>query len=216
MKQIGIVSEDAVLARLIALEAASVGLTAVSGNAVAEARCVGLFLDCRDRREDHLHRIVASQTEALIVGIAVPSEWRWLCETAVCLPYPTSLEAIREQLLLCATAQRELSPHPQNEAQSYTLVCYGTALILPDGGTVRLSVYEHTVLKYLCERVGEAVSREELNAVLGESKSNMADVYVCHLRRKFKEVTEKNIIKTVRQKGYMTQYTMEQRSTSAT
>jgi len=49
---------------------------------------------------------------------------------------------------------------------------------------------------------GSAVSREMLSAFVGESTTNKTDVHVCYLRRKIATVTERAIIKTVRNKGY--------------
>lgn len=66
---------------------------------------------------------------------------------------------------------------------------------------IQLSDYELRLLECLCASVGEPVSREELNRLLGANKGNIADVYICRLRRKL-ESDDKRIIFTVRSRGY--------------
>ena len=66
---------------------------------------------------------------------------------------------------------------------------------------IQLSDYELRLLERLCASVGEPVSREELNRLLGAKKGNIADVYICRLRRKL-ESEDKRIILTVRSRGY--------------
>lgn len=66
-----------------------------------------------------------------------------------------------------------------------------------------LSEYEVRVLDLLCQRQGEPVSREEICALLGGGTSNMADVYICHLRSKIDDILGLKLILTVRSKGYM-------------
>lgn len=66
---------------------------------------------------------------------------------------------------------------------------------------IQLSDYELRLLERLCASVGEPVSREELNRLLGAKKGNIADVYICRLRRKL-ESDDKRIIFTVRSRGY--------------
>lgn len=84
------------------------------------------------------------------------------------------------------------------------------------GMRLTLSDYEFRVLKRLCDTPRIPVSREELSALFegsqregDRSRGNMADVYICHLRRKLESVSGKKIIYTVRGKGYMTEYSME-------
>ena len=68
--------------------------------------------------------------------------------------------------------------------------------------------YTLTELEYrLLERLGEGsgnsvVPREELMALFGAEKGNIADVYVSRLRKKLEDPSCPRIIETVRGKGY--------------
>ena len=68
--------------------------------------------------------------------------------------------------------------------------------------TVMLSEYEFRILEYLCARHGESVKREELNQLLGAKEGNIADVYICHLRKKLESLYGHRMIFTVRSQGY--------------
>ncbi len=68
---------------------------------------------------------------------------------------------------------------------------------------IMLTDSEYRVLSLLCEKRGEAVSRDELSALLGSSDSNNCDVYICMLRRKIDNRLGLRLICTVRGKGYM-------------
>lgn len=71
---------------------------------------------------------------------------------------------------------------------------------------VALTMKEFEVLQYLMERVGKAVSREEIFAHLWPNEdislSNVVDVHIRNLRKKIDDPYSKKIIKTVRGIGY--------------
>ncbi|MBP3369890.1 MAG: winged helix-turn-helix transcriptional regulator [Clostridia bacterium] len=72
-----------------------------------------------------------------------------------------------------------------------------------------LSDYEIVLLEHLCKCAPEPVSRAELNALFGAQKGNIADVYVCHLRKKLESTDGKKLIFTVRSYGYKIMAYME-------
>lgn len=74
---------------------------------------------------------------------------------------------------------------------------------------IQLSDCEMTVLQRLCKSCGEPVSREELNSLLGAQKGNIADVYICRLRKKLEPEDGKRLIFTVRSRGYKIMADME-------
>lgn len=74
---------------------------------------------------------------------------------------------------------------------------------------VQLSDCEMAVLQRLCKSCGEPVSREELNSLLGAQKGNIADVYICRLRKKLESEEGKRLIFTVRSRGYKIMADME-------
>ena len=67
---------------------------------------------------------------------------------------------------------------------------------------VQLSEYEIRLLERLCNSCGEPVSRDELNFLLGARGGNIADVYICRLRKKLETAEGKRLIFTVRSRGY--------------
>ena len=74
---------------------------------------------------------------------------------------------------------------------------------------IELSDNELRTLTLLCENSGKCVTRETLSAHLGAKDSNMADVYICHLRRKLENPFGVKIIYTVRAKGYKTDFILK-------
>jgi len=70
-----------------------------------------------------------------------------------------------------------------------------------------LTAKEFAVLEYLALHCGEAITRTMLmEHVWGsdfETFSNVIDVYIKNLRKKIKNHTSKNLIKTIRGKGYV-------------
>jgi two-component system OmpR family response regulator len=72
-----------------------------------------------------------------------------------------------------------------------------------DGRAVSLTPIEFLIVECLLQNRGKTVSREMLDELIGISDNNKTDVYVCYLRRKFRELTPIPMIQTVRGKGYM-------------
>ena len=67
---------------------------------------------------------------------------------------------------------------------------------------ITLTEGEWRVLFCLNDADGRVVERDRLSALFGATGSNLADVYVCNLRRKLSAFTGARIISTVRGKGY--------------
>lgn len=65
-----------------------------------------------------------------------------------------------------------------------------------------LSDNEYKVLSLLCDKRGEIVGRQEITDILGASGGNIADVYICMLRRKIDNRLGVKLIYTVRGQGY--------------
>lgn len=128
-----------------------------------------------------------------------------------CLVYPIPIDALRyvyEQVAYGESAPKTTLRHESVDAciffyrSSKNTVGYC-------GRSITLSDHEMKILTRLCENAREPVSREELNALLGASSGNIADVYVCRLRKKLEEIDGRRVIFTVRSKGYMTTLDME-------
>lgn len=69
--------------------------------------------------------------------------------------------------------------------------------------TVALSPAEADILRLMCDRRGEVVSREELRVLFDGAKGNITDVYICRLRSKLDNELGVKFIYTVKGKGYM-------------
>lgn len=70
------------------------------------------------------------------------------------------------------------------------------------GQKVLLTPNEIKILKVLLENSGKTVSRSEISQILGENGSNIVDVYICYLRKKFYKISPLKIIHSVRDRGY--------------
>ena len=74
---------------------------------------------------------------------------------------------------------------------------------------ISLSSYEFKLLSLLCENSGNCVSKADILSLFNSSDSNIAEVYICHLRNKIENPLGIKVIYTVRGKGYMTDYIMK-------
>lgn len=74
------------------------------------------------------------------------------------------------------------------------------------GETLDFTAKEYLLLEYLLQRKGQSVSRRELLAnvwqMSPEAGTNVVDVYVNYLRRKFSAVGGHDAIRTIRGEGY--------------
>jgi len=72
---------------------------------------------------------------------------------------------------------------------------------------VRLSAMEYRLLEYLAMRAGEVVSKtdivEHLYSFGSENFSNVVEVYICSLRKKLVSGTNREVIHTLRNQGYI-------------
>ena len=134
------------------------------------------------------------------------------CEHVLYSSFPMSARLIANELWRIAANADHLviPPEPQirkNESTENTEDKIYFSKDSPNtvrymGRHVSLSEYEARLLLRLCSSVEHPVSRKELNALLGADDGNIADVYICKLRKKLEEVGEKRIIYTVRSQGY--------------
>ncbi len=70
--------------------------------------------------------------------------------------------------------------------------------------SIKLSKTEFFILCELCAQGGETVEREKIMDMLGAEQGNIADVYICNLRKKLEKPIGKRLIFTERGKGYRT------------
>ena len=97
----------------------------------------------------------------------------------------------------------QMKSKAQSEGTERRLVCDKESMTALYGEMkFSLSEYEYKTLNLLCEKRGEAVSREEIAKLLKFDTGNMGDVYICHLRKKIDNKLGLKLICTVRGKGY--------------
>ena len=198
MKEIAVVSKNKALARLIELEAMSCGAIPklfVSFPKDADSFSV-VFIDVDS--VDFVSAHLGEKVVAISAGYAEDMPQR--------LTYPPSLIRIREYIL---SSGRTAASNNNFELIGDKKVIYfddRQCSIRLGAESCHLSEYEMKLLRYLCDRFGNTVSRAELSELLGVDKGNICDVYICHLRKKLENNGERKIIYTVRNQGYMTKY----------
>ena len=119
------------------------------------------------------------------------------------LSYPTSLREL--QKLYSSIMYGEFNVVPESDTGGDGKIYFYRErknLISYCGTNIQLSEYEAKLLERLCASCKTPVSRRELNALLGATDGNIADVYVCKLRKRLETVSSKRLIFTVRGQGY--------------
>ena len=192
-----ILCEDAVFARMLELELSSMHFS-VALNAAPGARENDLILVDLDsvsipQRVGNSTRIVGFTRHFEVSGLDAKRR------CSMILHRPFQMRVLREEVaLLDATAEER---EGQKGAQNLEITLKGNILTLGEKA-LTLRPKESAVMSCLLANRGSVVSREMLSAFVGESTTNKTDVHVCYLRRKIATVTERPIIKTVRNKGY--------------
>lgn len=124
------------------------------------------------------------------------------------LKYPFLLEEFHNMV----ASSQSFIPYDENEEQKNEKVILRNKKnnsVVFKNTVIDLSDNELRTLTLLCENSGKCVTRETLSAHLGAKDGNMADVYICHLRRKLENPFGVKIIYTVRAKGYTTDFILK-------
>ena len=117
------------------------------------------------------------------------------------LLWPVSLHEIRQILEQSPLSDFDDSAHTVDDAtllienRARRELRYGTQYAL-------LSQSEFLLFEALASAQKKPVSREVLMGLLGAEKGNIADVYVCLLRKKLEQLCDRRVIVTVRGVGY--------------
>ena len=116
--------------------------------------------------------------------------------------YPINISSLKE-IYLSILIQRDLVVN-EKEKNELKIIFYKekTNIVSITGKKYLLSESEYNLLKLLCDRYPESVSREEIDKMFSSTKSNISDVYICKLRKKLEEPLGQKLILTVRSKGY--------------
>ena len=197
--QIVIYSADVVFARMLELEFLARDKTVL----VTEQYQDGLYSDVALLDLDSASAPPADRYGRMIGftrrGALADDDTRRLC--SMILHRPFEMRLLRREILGELPAARSAMESLQKQIK--LSVNAEQSILLFDGQKIRLTPRELLVVQCLLSHRGNAVSRELLATVIGESSANKTDVYVCYLRRKLESVSQQKIIITVRNRGYM-------------
>ncbi len=198
MKEVAIISKNKTLSRFIELEAISCGASPrIFSSMPKDVEVFSLvFLD--------IDTVEAEDIVGNSKVYTLSAEHNGREERALCSP--PSLVSLRRAVMNSADVHIIYSEGDRLMPDKTLTIDEEHYAVVIDSERFTVSDYEMRVLKLLCERFGKAVSREEINARLGAEDGNIADVYVCRLRKKLEKNGERRVIKTVRGAGYMILY----------
>lgn len=204
MRDIAIVSRNSELSSLIALEAELCGASSrILSRIPADGSGYKMIFIDTDTVE--IQEVIEG-TSVFLISVAldsIPSSSRY----GAVLRYPLLLTELR-RVILGAGIRGEAA----DREKMHTSVIYADKErreIELEGRKAVLSENEFAVLSALCLASGKAVSRAELDELLGVSEGNMSDVYICRLRKKLEELSSQKVIYTVRGIGYSTEFSLE-------
>ena len=205
MRDIAIVSRNSELSSLIALEAELCGASSrILSRIPADGSGYKMIFIDTDTVE--IQEVIEG-TSVFLISVApdsIPSSSRY----GAVLRYPLLLTELRRVILGAGIRGNG----GVDNVKAHLPVIYADKErreIELDERKAVLSENEFTVLSALCLAGGKAVSRAELDELLGVSEGNMSDVYICRLRKKLEELSSQKVIYTVRGIGYSTEFSLE-------
>lgn len=183
-----IISTDTVLANALQVALRQMGFDAEIGTALPSRKSdsAGFVIDL-----DCVHRDSPLPSPAITLSRS-PAKGADLCRPFLFSDF-TALAAER-----FAPPSPDLPNAPTAE-QSVTLLADCMILM---GKKISLSPSERTLMAMLISAKGECVPTAEIDAIWQESGGNTTAVYISYLRKKIQTVTDLNLIRSVRGKGY--------------
>lgn len=208
--KICILTDDKKFHRMLELELTEQGFEVVDAeNYTENTGCPVLCdLDCRDA--DWIREI--SQSSEIFGWTRHEIDENPLAQLCSCvLERPFLMSELREALQKYASGEKATrkTKKTQNRVSEFgrrknMLTCNHQKREAVFGAhTIALSPAEADVLKLLCDRRGEVVSRASLTELFDSTEGNIADVYICKLRAKIDNNLGLKFIYTVKGKGYM-------------
>ena len=179
-------TSDVRLGRALALEARAAGFSTAYGREAADARLIVCDLDAADGLSGG---IVFSRDEERLRAAERQNE----AADTLFLLYPFDLALFRAQLAARLTA----APTPVSRALTLNTA---SRRVGGAGGEVRLSARECAMLAALGK--SGSLSRADAAALFGSAAGNVADVYICYLRKKLGRILPGEIIRARRGEGY--------------
>lgn len=195
-----ILSEDAVFARMLELEFCMMELSVcVRSDWQAHLNAEIVLADL-----DSVSLLQVEAESAQLIGFTKLFDVSQLDPDRKCsmiLHRPFEMRLLREEVTMRLSQDPERGRRSYAPYRSETLQLNGCELSLGER-SITLRQKEAQVMECLLAGGSVPVSREEICRVIGESTANKADVYVCLLRQKLATLSEKQLIRTVRGKGY--------------
>ena len=106
--------------------------------------------------------------------------------------------------MLLLLASDSVMPEVHNSQMNNQSIAVYDGYIVMNGARIELTKNEMLIFSELWKNKGKAVSREQLDNVIGANRDgNIVTVYINHLREKLSQISEKRIIKTIRGGGYI-------------
>ncbi|MBO5937975.1 MAG: winged-helix domain-containing protein [Clostridia bacterium] len=115
--------------------------------------------------------------------------------------WPISIETVREAYEGTTSVKEETVASSESNPTIYFLPEQENTVVYRNQ-TIALTSSECLVLKLLADRFGEPISRTEISALFEGTQGNLADVHICHLRKKLEAPFGVRLIETVRGQGY--------------
>jgi two-component system copper resistance phosphate regulon response regulator CusR len=195
-KRAAIISKNNLISRLIENELSLLGFE------------TDIFDSCGGRLDGYLAIICDCTTETASpvadakIKLAVTKDISTLNDAFTHhLPFPFSIQKLRSIIL--GASYEETPEEPTQKALLFDKKALTVTLFETP---IKLTKYEFDILELLFLNSGKCVLRKTLTDLLGATDGNIADVYICHLRKKLEEPFGIKIIHSIRGQGYMTNY----------
>ena len=208
--KICVITDDRKFHRMLELELSEMGFEIIDENKLSSYRDGPVLCDLDFYSEDKLRLLSQSHT---IYGWSrndidsIPSASLCFCV----FNRPFLISELKQSLEKFSRGEKTQKKQPAKQQRvselgrrKNILTCnYEKKEAIFGVHTIPLSPSETEVLKLLCDRRGETVSRNELSKLFDNHDGNISDVYICKLRAKIDNVLGVKFIYTVKGKGYI-------------
>lgn len=207
---IAIFSKDALLARTVELVGKLLGYSSRTYATYNGQLCKITVIDLDSFTDEKVTEIIEARSgKHYIIGISEsPKQDNQVFN--VFLHRPFQMQDLRAALVgYLAADEYVISDIPEHGGMGDTSEPISSGLSVYEksaswnGKEIRLTPNEALVLDRLLKNRGEPVSREALKKLTGSVGSNAVDVYICTLKRKLRAVSDIEVIRAVRNFGYI-------------
>ena len=205
-KQIAVVSANPIFSRFFEFECRLLGNTV---RAYTKMPSHAEEFDCIFVDTDTVRHYVSHGTRYFKVS----KNHAWNLEHG-CLPWPITMEQIHRALEYTSDDVGGAKDDTKAESDmTFWIQNRERREIRYKNQILTLSASEFLLLVSLANEEKKPVSRETLLRLYGADGGNIADVYVCHLRKKLEGMCERRVIETVRGVGYRLIFSLRETET---